>query len=774
MYHLIGIGGIGMSALAHLLIEKGIPIRGSDSHLNSLTQELQKRGAEIDSFLLPDPLSTVVFSSAITQDHPEYQHAIKQKLPVLHRSQLLTHLMEGYRPLLVAGSHGKTTTASLLAHLLTTAQKNPAFILGGVSLNLKKNGGHGEGEYFVAEVDESDGSFLNHHAYGAILTNLDEEHLEYWETAENLIRGFEGFAKGVATLLWWCADDPLLTALSLKGESYGFASNATLQITHWVQRGWTLSFDITYREVNYKNIELPLTGKHNVSNAAAVFGMGLQLNLEEATLRQAFANFKGTKKRMEKKEEKGGVSFYDDYAHHPNEIKTTLEGVRLAAPERRIVFILQPHRYSRLKHLWHPFISSLQDADLLILTDIYSAGEEPLPGIEIEKFYEETQQKLPLPIYYFPRKELALKTISLLQPHDIVVTAGAGDITHLHEELLQHSINPLHIAIIQGGKSAEHSISLLSAQKVIENLNPVYYQIHPFTISKKGEWSTQGKKTMLEVVEELLQCDIAFPVLHGPQGEDGMVQAFLETLDVPSIGSDFRASAVAMDKAWSKRIALSYGIKVARFLEFSSHQWKTNPEELLASILQTFSYPFYVKALHLGSSVGVYRVLDPSLLVAALDQVVKLDYAFLIEEEIKGKEIEFGCLGHHNIQISDPIENFFQGKFYTYEKKYHSNHPTLLFDPSIPCSAIEEGKRLTEKIYRSLRCSGLARVDFFFTPSGEWILNEINPIPGFASTSAYPQMWKKEKLSPSELIDEIIISSLHRYRYRERSLKPSQ
>ncbi|HUD02102.1 MAG TPA: UDP-N-acetylmuramate--L-alanine ligase, partial [Rhabdochlamydiaceae bacterium] len=506
-YHFIGIGGIGMSALARILLKRGATVQGSDPAPTYVTEGLQKAGAEVyaqhSASYLQTPCTTV-YGSAIKSDHPEYKAAVDQKFPLLHRSDLLAHLMEGYRTLLVAGTHGKTTTSCLLTHVLDVADMDPTFALGGIALNFYSNGDQGKGEYFVAEADESDGTFLKYPAFGAIITNIEEDHLDYWKTGQALIEGFRQFAAKVPSLLWWCADDPILRSLNLQGHSYGFTKDADLQITTWRQDGFKLVFDLTFQGKLYSNIELALIGKHNVENGAAVFGLALELGISEAAIREAFLTFKGVKRRLEKKGEKRAVSFYDDYAHHPTEIITTLKGIRQAIGERRLVVAFQPHRYTRVRDCWKEFIHACEEADVVFMTDIWSAGEKPIEGITTEKLYRDIKAANPFPVFYHPRAEFSTAIASFLRPHDVVISLGAGDVTEVCHEILQKEISPYRVALCQGGRSAEHEISLRSAKVVMEAMHPDYYTLKTFTITKEGEWIKDGQiKSLPEVTQEL-------------------------------------------------------------------------------------------------------------------------------------------------------------------------------------------------------------------------------------------------------------------------------
>lgn len=770
-YHFIGIGGIGMSALARILIEKGDKVQGTDLGSTGLTQSLKEAGASIfqghdKNHIKPE--MTVVYSSAIQPHHPEFQEAQNLRLQILHRSELLSSLMQDRHGLVVTGTHGKTTTTTLLAYLLTVAGFEPSFALGGVSLNLNTNGSFGKGRYFVAEADESDGSFLKHPCAGAIVTNLENEHLDYWKTEEALKSAFRQFGERVANvhLFFWCADDPNLAQLGYRGWSYGFSENADLRVLHFRQEEWKIVFDITFQGKTYENITAPLVGKHNALNAAAVFGLGLQLGLEESVIRKAFASFKGIKRRLEKKGEVRAVEVYDDYAHHPQEIRCTLEALKTVIGERRLVVAFQPHRYTRTQNCYQEFITAFDAADVVLMTEIYPAGESPIPGICSEALVKEIQQKGHPEIYLIERQQMASYLTGFLKPHDVLVSMGAGDITYLGEDILQADISKLRIAYLMGGKSMEHEVSLLSAQFLKPHFNPHLYELLDFTITKEGEWKLGGRHlTLQEAVSLLLECDLSFPMIHGNCCEDGMIQGFLETLGVTYCGVDYRGGPIAMDKAWAKILVQAKGVKVADFLSFEAYEWEKNQAECIEMILKKFSFPLFVKPAHLGSTFGVYQILDAVQLKQALSEICKIDDKFLIEDAVEGREIEIGIFGDLQLQISEPAEVLKKGDIYTYEGKYdpETAFPANLFVDLAP-EVIAEGKKLAEIIYRATGCSGFARIDFFLKDNQTWIFNEINPIPGCTPTSVYPKFWSACNLSISSMVDQVVIAAFHRKR----------
>ncbi len=774
-YHFIGIGGIGMSALARILRSRGAHVQGTDLVMSYVTEGLKKTGTDVfdshDASYL-QKATTVVYGTEIKPHHPEYEAAVSQGIPLLHRSELLAELMKGSRPLLIAGTHGKTSTSALLAHVLYQAELDPTFAIGGIALNYSTNGRLGKGSFFVAEADESDGTFLRYQGFGAIITNIEEEHLDFWKSRDALIQGFKTFASQISNHLWWCQDDPLLKGLNLPGKSYGFSPAADVQIARWKQEGWHLIFDLRWEGKDYLNIHLPLLGEHNVLNGAAVFALALQLGISEEVIRSALQTFQGVKRRMEKKGENRGVAIFDDYAHHPTEIKTTLEGLRKAACERRVIAVFQPHRFSRLKHCWDDFLKAFDAADVVFVSDVHGAWEKPIENITGKRFSEALKNTLPIPVVYAPRHELLHALGDYVRPHEIVVTLGAGDVTALGSELLSYPIKPFQMTILQGGKSAEHEVSLLSTRVLTEEINPQFYQLTKWTISKEGAWICEGKEHPLpDVVSQLLTSDLVLPMLHGPFGEDGMVQGFLETLGIPYVGCDFRSCVIAMDKAWTKHIALAHGVPVARFIEFSVHEWLKKTDRVRETILNSFSFPFYIKAVHLGSTFGVHRVKTEREIDDAIHAIAKLDYRFLVEEEVVGRELEFGFIGDDEVSVSDPAEVIRADEVHTYENKYAlSGNPSIPKTP-LPPNILEQGRRMAETVYRAVGCSGLARIDFFLKPDGTWVLSEVNPMPGFTPMSVYPVIWKAEGIPTTLVIDRVVIASLHRHRFHQRHLR---
>jgi len=428
-FHFLGVGGIGMSALAHLLVEKGEVVSGTDKNEAvrlkqcgvKFTKDLPSRG-------------TIVYSSAISEDNPLFIEAKKSALPMIHRSLLVKTLLKGKEGILVAGTHGKTSTSALLSWTLISADYNPSFAVGGILQNLSKNGGYGAGKHLVLEADESDGSFLNYSGEGAIITNIEKEHLENWKTEEKLIEGFKSFIKGIKNpnLTFYCNDDPILKKLAIEGISYG--KSGDLKLLSYDQKGLKSYFSCGYKGKVYQDIELPLLGEVLALNALAVFGMALELGVQEEEIRKAFKTFKGVKRRQEKVGECERITIYDDYAHHPTEIKALLKSFKKGFKKRRLVALFQPHRYSRTRDLFSEFKGAFEDADLTIITDIYSAGEEPICGVTSRKLVKDIHDSHTL---FLEKDKLVKYAPKLLIPGDVLVTLGAGDITKLGPEILK-------------------------------------------------------------------------------------------------------------------------------------------------------------------------------------------------------------------------------------------------------------------------------------------------------------------------------------------------
>jgi UDP-N-acetylmuramate--alanine ligase len=784
--HFIGLGGIGMSALARILLQQGEGVQGSDLKTSPLLDELQKEGAKVQIGHSKEGCqgaTMIVYSTDVKSDNIELSSAKEAGLPILHRSEMLDLLMQGKRPLLVTGTHGKTTTTALLASVFVESGLDPSFVIGGIHRGWKTNGRAGAGEYFIAEADESDGSFLKTASYAAIVTNLENDHLDLWKTEENLDAAFKQFAAQVTQTLFWCGDDPRLRKVIDKGDSYGFDETNDLRILSWEAVETGARFSLSYKGKIYSNIELRLSGRHNVLNGAAVFGLSLQLGVEEALIRKAFSEFAGTARRFEFKGSAHTIDVYDDYGHHPTEIAATILALRSRVRERRLIAVFQPHRYTRVRNLFDGFLHCFQNADLVVMTDIFSAGEAPIEGISSAALYSKCREKLGAKLSFFPRAHLEAGLAHLLRPHDVVLTLGAGDVTKIGEpilQLVQERLPKWKVAVLFGGTSSEHAVSLMSAKTIIEGLDQSIYDVMLFGLTKEGEWifgldalekleqnfrfEPGAPKIAVEVLQKLLSCDVAIPVFHGQQGEDGMIQGFLDTLNIAYVGADYRGAALCMQKTWTKHVAVLAGVPTTPYFEMEQFEYRQNPEKLLQKIEEHFPYPVWLKPVHLGSSIGVIRVEKREDIAKAAEVIFGLDDRMIVEKEIKGREIEYSLLGNEYIQVALPAEVAKDSIFHTYDKKYGSNASATLVPAPISKTQAQIGSSLAIAMYRKTGCRGLARIDFFLDDEGHFWLNEINPFPGFTKTSATPLMWVASGMPISKVCDELIILGLHAHR----------
>ncbi|WP_456370694.1 UDP-N-acetylmuramate--L-alanine ligase [Thermodesulfatator atlanticus] len=445
--HFIGIGGIGMSGLARLLLKLGFEVTGSDLRPSEITKMLEKEGALIYYGHKPrqvEGADLVVYSTAIPQGNPELVRAKELGLKIIPRAQMLVEIMELHRfNIVVAGAHGKTTTSSMLATVLTRGGLSPTVAVGGRVNGFDGNAWLGEERaYLVAEADESDGSFLRMSPDLAIITNIDAEHLDYYQDLSRIKKAFLDFAKKVKQKLVICADDKELLALCKSLDSkdiitYGLASQADY-VGHIVSEGAQSLFVVYEKEKLLGEILLPVPGRHNILNALGVVAAARALGLSFEAIRKGFSSFSGVKRRFELKGQAGGIKVFDDYAHHPTEIRATLNAFRKAFPDNRLVVLFQPHRYTRTKALFGDFVSSFDEVDVLLLTEIYPASEEPIPGVTGEALFNALARRRCKETYFAPELSLLLaRALDVIKPGDVLITMGAGDIYRTGEAILE-------------------------------------------------------------------------------------------------------------------------------------------------------------------------------------------------------------------------------------------------------------------------------------------------------------------------------------------------
>jgi len=443
--HFVGIGGVGMSALAQILLAQGYTISGSDIKAGMITQRLIHQGANIHIGHRSENVGDVdilVYSSCITQANPEIIAARRRKIKIVHRAVLLSLMMRNASGIAVAGAHGKTTTTALVALILRKGAMDPSFAIGADVDVLNGNAHHGHGKYFVAEADESDGSFLCLEPDYAIITNIDKEHLDYYRNVKHIIDTYAQFIAKIekkGTLFCYGEDKNIRRMLrTYQGKlvTYGLNGACDMYATGIHTRGLTSEFECVYKGTSLGRYRLQVPGKHNILNALAAVAIGCELSVPRKVVKDALEIFHGAHRRFQIKSRQGQVMIVDDYAHHPTEITATLAAAK-ACKNRRIVSVFQPHRYSRTKFLKKEFGHCFDNADHLIITDIYAASEAPIKGIEAKTIYREVKQGGHKNVYFLPRGKISEYLMDTVRDGDLLMMLGAGDIGNLADELIE-------------------------------------------------------------------------------------------------------------------------------------------------------------------------------------------------------------------------------------------------------------------------------------------------------------------------------------------------
>ena len=447
--HFVGIGGMGMSAIATVLLQLGYTVSGSDVALSNVTRRLQDEGATVLQGHAASHISgcdVVVVSSAIPPDNVEVTTAHARGIPAIPRAAMLAELMRRGQGIAVAGTHGKTTTASLVAAVLESGGLDPTVLIGARLNSLGSNAKLGQGNYVVAEADESDGSFLLLPSMMNVVTTLDLEHPDYYKSLDDISRYFMKFMNNTSYdgSNVTCIDDKNLRNLISSNKvrtsvvTYGLNNPADYMAQGIYNAGLQTSFDVIRKDSPLGRFTLNLPGCHNVSNALAAITVGCELGLSTVVISSALESFGGVQRRFETRGERHGVTVVDDYGHHPEEIRHTLRTAKTVWPDRRLVVVFQPHRYTRTHLLRQEFSLAFSDADALIMLDIYGAGEEPIPGVTSSILCEGVTAHGQQDVYYLSDPSQAVPFLNdYTREHDVLLTLGAGDVWKVTEEFLE-------------------------------------------------------------------------------------------------------------------------------------------------------------------------------------------------------------------------------------------------------------------------------------------------------------------------------------------------
>ena len=444
--HFIGIGGIGMSGIAEVLLNLGYEISGSDIRETEITRRLKQLGAQIYYQHHQKNVrgaEVVVVSAAVKEGNPEIKEAAEKLIPIIPRAEMLAELMRMKYGVAVAGTHGKTTTTSLIATVLAHGGLDPTVVIGGKLNSIGSNAKLGQGDFLVAEADESDGSFLKLLPTIAVVTNIDPEHLDYYQGIDQIKETFLQFIDkipffGLAVL---CLDhenvQSLIPRLRKRFTTYGLSSQADFQANDMRFDGPHTSFELVHRGNHIGRLAIQMPGIHNVYNVLATAATAFELDVGFKTLQEALVEFSGIHRRFQMKAQIEDILVFDDYAHHPTEIKATLRAAK-SGWRRRIVALFQPHRYTRTKALFDDFLTAFYEADVLIITDIYPAGEDEIEEVHARHLLEGIREHGHRDAHYISdRDEILHYLLRVIMPGDLVITLGAGDIYRVGEDLIE-------------------------------------------------------------------------------------------------------------------------------------------------------------------------------------------------------------------------------------------------------------------------------------------------------------------------------------------------
>ena len=716
---LVGIGGAGMSGLARMLVNRGFTVRGTDLTESKVTQDLRDRGIEVrighTAEVVCDGDAVVVSDAIPLSTSPEVRRAREIGCPVFRRSQALGWLLKDKKLIAVTGTHGKTTTTGMIGAGLIAAGLDPTVVVGAEVPQFGGSVVEGKGEWAVVEACEAYDSFHDFDPTIVVLTNLELDHVDFhgsWEGLKGSVKRFLSKVPDKNDVIIDCGNPGAMEVACEAGIVDDSRPNKTT---------WLVS---TIREDD------DLCGEHNRINAVlagsaicAVVRKSFGSSKSKEAMRadrlaqDAVHGFAGAERRLQVLQT-GDIEVVDDYAHHPTEIRASIQALREKYPNRRLLIAYQPHLYSRTKDLIPEFADALDQADHVFLTDIYPAREDPIPGVSSLRIAERMQNT---PTYVPSRHLLPRIVKKHTKPGDVVVGMGAGNIESFAPDFireLQRKGNK--VAVVYGGDSAEREVSILSGRAVHQALQELGYQ-----------------STLLDATELLLnkgdlsalkgpdRPDLAFLCVHGTHAEDGAIQGLLELLHIPYTGSGLQSSAVAMDKALTKQVLEAHGLPTAKGVK--RHRRDPRPEFPKP--------PVIVKPNAQGSTVGLSFVETADQLERALQTAFAYDDAVLVEEWVKGTEISVPVAGD---QVLPSVEIVPASGHYDFEAKYTPGATEEVCPARIGPEDAGKAAELALRAHRALGCRGVTRTDMIVAKDRIVVL-EVNTLPGMTATSLVPK-----------------------------------
>lgn len=446
--HFVGIGGIGMSGIAEVLINMGFSVTGSDISENANVKRLKELGTEVFIGHREENVKdadALVYSSAVSENNPEIVRAKQMYIPIIKRGEMLAELMRMKYSIVVSGSHGKTTTTSMIAEIFKEANLDPTIVIGGRLNSENKNSSLGKGDIMISEADESDRSFLMLYPTITVITNIDAEHLDCYSDIDDIKGAFVQFANRIPFYgkNFICLDDEncadIIPEIEKSFVTYGIKAKADITASNIFKSGFSTKFNVTAYGQNLGEFQLNFPGEHNITNALSAIGVALEFSISQETIKNALRNFKGVQRRLSLRYLSDKISVYDDYGHHPTEIKTTLKALREAFPHKKMAVVFQPHRYTRTKFLLKEFSKAFFDADFLFVKDIYAASESPIEGVDSQKIVDEIKRHGFRDVWYLKEDQDFLNFIGEKLDEDfIVVTLGAGNITNFSYKIAEY------------------------------------------------------------------------------------------------------------------------------------------------------------------------------------------------------------------------------------------------------------------------------------------------------------------------------------------------
>lgn len=721
-FFFVGIGGAGMSPLAHMLLHRGFFVRGSDAVASQNTADLVLAGASVhighSEQGIEAGMAMVLTDAIDLNDSPEVAASRKLGIPLFRRSQVLGWLLRRYRLIAVTGTHGKTTTTGMAGSALSRAGFDPTVVVGAVIPAWGSAVREGGKEWAVAEACEAYDSYHDLEPEIVILTNLAPDHLDYHQTYENLKQSITRFCAKAKTLVY-CDEDEGACEIARSHP------NA-----------------VPYTLAEHAGLYLP--GRHNLLNASGAVRACTLAGASESECWEGVKAFGGAERRLQVLQE-GEITVVDDYAHHPEEIRASIQALREKYPSRRLVVVYQPHLYSRTEQFLSEFATELNGADIVVLTDIYPAREAPIPGISSARIAE----KLTVPHQYVPARQLLARDVARwVEPGDVVCGMGAGNIQEFAPgfiaELKRKGRGQLKIVVAKGGDSAEREVSKHSGAAIAKALRNKGHDVIEMDLTEQ----LLGKGDLSLFIGPD-RPDLVFLGVHGTNAEDGAIQGLLELLHVPYTGSNIQSSAIAMDKNRSKAILEANGIRVPKGqLVYSTDE----PVNIHA--------PLIVKPNAQGSTVGLSFVEQDSDIQPAIERSLSYDSSVLVEEWIRGMEISVPVLEDRALP---PVEIAPKNGRYDFASKYEPGATEEIIPARLAPEVIAQVQEIAVKCHKLLGCRGATRTDMIVENNKDAVVLEVNTLPGMTATSLLPNSARVAGLSMEDLCDWLVQSALRSY-----------